>query len=64
MKYRPPYRALASRRHARLAGALVFDRNALGFRLRGAPRTDAPAPPLDLFTRQALALREAGNARG
>lgn len=63
MKYRPLYRTAVSRQHARLAGAMVFDRRALAFRLRGAPRAKAPAPVLDLFTLQALSLREPGNAR-
>lgn len=57
----PLHRAVVSRQRARLAGAMVFDRRALAFRLRGAPR--APAPPPDPFTRQALSLREARNAR-
>lgn len=59
----PLHRAVVSRQRARLAGAMVFDRRALAFRLRGAPRAPAPAPPPDPFTRQALSLREARNAR-
>ncbi|MFT4247756.1 MAG: hypothetical protein QM581_06925 [Pseudomonas sp.] len=59
----PLHRAVVSRQHMRLAGAMVFDQRALAFHLRGTPRAVEAAPALDRFTRQALSLREARNAR-
>ncbi|HEY0334198.1 MAG TPA: hypothetical protein VGC74_10870 [Stenotrophomonas sp.] len=53
MKTHPPLRAALPRRNA-LAGAMVFQRAVLAFRLR---RATAPSPPLrEPFTERALAL--------
>jgi len=53
MKTHPPLRTALPRRNP-LAGALVFQRGVLAFRLRrvGAP----PLPAHDAFTERALAL--------
>lgn len=57
MSPRPLHRTVISRQHTRLAGALVFDRRAMGFRLRNRAREDAGDTALDAFTVRALSLR-------
>ncbi len=60
MSSRPLTRAVVSRQHMRLAGALAFNRRTMTFcmrRLARAGTDDAPPPQVAAFTRQALSLR-------